>query len=83
MKVPPSNPSTDPSKRLLSRAALFNRAISTRHISVEVDHKVVMVDALTRYRDGGEELYLSLEELEQIGRAAAKAATARRNQRPD
>lgn len=56
--------------------------LSTRHIWVEVGHKLVMVDALTRYRDGDEELYLSLYELEEIGRAAAKAETARRNQRP-
>lgn len=56
--------------------------LATRHIFVEVGSELVMVDALTRYRDGDEELYLSLDQLAEVGRAAAKAETARRNRRP-
>lgn len=57
-------------------------SLATRHIFVEVGSALVMVDALTRYRDGDEELYLSLDQLAEVGRAAARAETARRNRRP-
>lgn len=56
--------------------------LATRHIWVELGHKLVMIDALTHYRDGDHELYLSLDELAEVGRTFAKVETARRNRKP-
>ena len=55
--------------------------ISTRHAWVEVNRQLVMVDALTRYRDGDQDLYLSLSELSELGGRSAQLETVRRSSR--
>ena len=55
--------------------------ISTRHAWVDLGSRLVMVDALTRYRDGDEDLYLTLDDLREVGIRAAQAETSRRASR--
>ena len=55
--------------------------ISTRHAWVEFGTRLVMVDALTRFRDGDEDLYLTMDDLREVGIRAAQAETLRRASR--
>lgn len=56
--------------------------MSTRHAWVELGSRLVMVDALNRYRDGDEDLYLSLDDLAAIGQRAAQVETRRKSGLP-
>jgi len=70
--------------RKLNGQALRGHSLSltSRYAWVEADGQPMMVQALLPFRDGQEQLYLSLAELEQLAIARGQADTALRNALP-
>lgn len=69
-------------KRSGAKPTGYALGVSTRYAWVEIAGQLIMVEALLPFGDGEDQLHLSLQELQDLGKGVAKLRTKQRKQKP-